>query len=331
MKALIYRHKNTIENFAITLDDVSDPLIGEQDLLVEVKAIGVNPGEAQFRRTVDPKPGEFMILGYEFSGVVKTAGKLVKGIQTGDLVFGIGDPRRHGSYATLIAVDYRNVSVFKGNWPFVQAAAIPLISFTAWQSIFRFHNQLPEDVETILVVGAAGGVGSMALQLLKARTNVRILATASRPESFDWCLKMGAEHVLNHKEDIPEQLKELGIPEVDMIFSVNGLKESIKWIPQAIRPYGYLSTVDLKDAVDLSPLMEKSVTVFLETIFTRIIYDYEYSLVDHVLKELLLLVSAGKLLSPVTSVLKGLNEKNIKEAHTQLEGGSGVGKIVIKL
>ena len=331
MKALIYRHKNTIENFAITLDDVSDPVIGDNDLLVEVKAIGINPGEAQFRRTIDPKPGEYMILGYEFSGVVKASGKSVKGIKPGDCVFGIGDPRRYGSYAELIGVDYRNVSVFKGKWPFVQAASIPLITFTAWQSIFRFHNQLPEDVRTVLVVGAAGGVGSMALQLLKARTNVRILATASRPESFDWCLKMGADHVLNHKEDIPEQLKELGIPGVDMIFSVNGLKETIKWIPDVIRPYGYLSTVDLKDAVDLSPLMAKSVTVFLETIFTRIIYDYEYSLVDHVLKELLLLVSAGKIISPVTSVLTGLNESNIKEAHTQLESGKGVGKIVIEI
>lgn len=331
MKALIYRKKNTIENFAITLSEVPDPVPGDSDILVSVKAIGINPGEAQFRRTIDPPEGGYMILGYEFSGIVSGFGKSVKGFAIGDRVFGLGDPRRYGCYAQLIAVDYRNVAKFPSTLPFSDAAALPLLTFTAWQSIFRIANQLPEDVRSVMVIGAAGGVGSMALQLLKAKTNVKILATASRQESAEWSKKMGADDVLDHKKDILQQLKNRGFDTVDMIFSVNGLKESISWIPEVIRPYGYLSLVDLKDAVDLSKLMGKSVTVFMETVFTRVVYEYQYELIDHVLNELLSLMEKGKISSPMNTVLKGLTEANIKTAHNLLEEGSSVGKIVLEL
>ncbi|AYL95384.1 zinc-binding alcohol dehydrogenase family protein [Mucilaginibacter celer] len=329
MKALIYRHKNTMENFGLELADVPEPELRDTDLLIELVAIGINPGDTQIRQNTEPEPGGYIILGYEFSGIVKKAGRHTKGFQAGDRVFGIGDFMRNGAYAEQMAVDYRNVNTFPSGSPFDHAAAVPLVTLTAWQSIFRVNGQLPEDVKNIMIVGAAGGVGSMALQLLKARSSVRIIATASRPESSAWCRKMGADEVINHHEEILPQLRAIGLEEVDMVFSVNGLKDSIRWVPEVIRPYGYFAIIDLQGAVDLGKLMQKSVTIFLEMVFTRSIYHYQSELPAKVLAELIELVKAGKISAPGTTIFRGLTVENMKEAHAMIENGNVIGKIVL--
>jgi len=329
MKALIYKQKNKLADFGIRLTDVADPELRKTDLLIRVKATAINPGDTQFRRSVNPKAGEYIILGYEYAGIVEQAGAETSGFKAGDKVFGIADPSRHGSYAELLAVDFRTVANFPDFAPFTHVAAAPLTALTAWQAVFRNYNQLPDDVKTVLVVGAAGGVGSMALQLLKARTDVKVIATASRPESAEWCRQMGADLVINHNEDVRAQLKEAGIKEIDMIFSVNGLTKSISWIKDAIRPYGYLAIVDLKEAIDFSPLMNKSVNIFLETVFTAGFYNHGLAQQGENLKELADLISLKKIKTPARIVLKGMTEANIREAHTILEKGDMIGKIVI--
>jgi NADPH2:quinone reductase len=329
MKALIYRHKNTMKDFGLELADVPEPELRDTDLLVEIIAIGINPGDTQIRQNAEPESGRYIILGYEFSGVVRKTGLATTGFQTGDRVFGIGDPTRNGAYAEQMAVDYRNVFAFPSASPFEHAAAVPLITLTAWQSIFRVNDQLPEDVKNIMIVGAAGGVGSMALQLLKAKSSVRIIATASRPESSVWCKKMGADEIINHNEEILPQLQAIGLEEVDMVFSVNGLKDSIRWVPEVIRPYGYFAIIDLRCAVDFSKLMRKSVNIFLEMVFTRSIYNYQSELPAKVLAELIELVKAGKIFTPGTTIIRGLTVENMKKAHALIERGDVIGKIVL--
>jgi NADPH2:quinone reductase len=331
MKALVYRQKNTLDHFGIKLEEVAKPEIRETDLLVRVKAFGVNPGEALFRRMLDAPEGEYRILGYEFSGIVEQLGTKVTGFNIGDRVFGLGDTTRQGAYAELVAADHRSIAKIPDFVPFDHAAAAPVATITAYQSLFRFDNALPPDVKTILILGAAGGVGSMAIQLLKAKTGVTLIATASKAESQLWVKELGADIIVDHHADVVKQLKDEGITQVDFVFAVNGLKSAISWLPEVIKPYGYLATIEGVNGLDLSQLMNKSVTVFLEMVFSKSLFGADQESQGDILRELIGLVTDGKVKSPVKQILTGLSEDNIRQAHTILEQGNTIGKIVINL
>ncbi len=329
MKALVYRQKNNIQDFAIKLEEVAEPEIRETDLLVRIKAFGVNPGEAFFRRTFDAAEGYYRILGYEYSGVIEQLGTEVKGFAIGDRVFGIGDMTRQGAYAELVAADYRAAAKIPDFAPFDHAAATPVGTVTAYQSLFRFCGELPPGVKTVLVLGAAGGVGSMAVQLLKAKTDVTVIATASKPESQRWIMDLGADIVVDHHNDITAQLAHHQIAQIDMVFAVNGLKSAMNWLPEIIRPYGYLATIEQLDDVHFSPLMKKSVTVFLEMVFSKTLFSADVESQGDILRELVAFVEDGRIKSPVKQTLNGLSEKNILQAHSTLEKGGTIGKIVV--
>jgi NADPH2:quinone reductase len=331
MKALVYRQKNTLDNFGIRLEDVADPEIRETDTLIRVKAFGVNPGEALFRRILDAPEGGYRILGYEFSGIVEQLGAKVTGFNIGDRVFGLGDTTRQGAYAELVAADYRSMAKIQDFAPFGHAAAAPVATLTAYQSLFRFDNDLPPDVKTVLILGAAGGVGSMAIQLLKAKTDVTVIATASKPESQSWVKELGADITVDHYADVIKQLKAEGINQVDFVFAVNGLKNAISWLPEIIRPYGYLATIEGLNGIDVSQLMNKSATVFLEMVFSKSLFGVSQESQGNILRELTGLVTEGKVKSPIKQTLTGLSEDNIRQAHTTLEQGNTVGKIVVNV
>ncbi|RZK69988.1 MAG: hypothetical protein EOO85_21660 [Pedobacter sp.] len=332
MKALVYRQKNLLSEFGIKLEEVVDPKLAETDVLVRVKAFGVNPGEALFRRILDAPEGEYRILGYEFSGTVEKVGLNVKGFNIGDRVFGLGDTTRQGAYAELVAADYRSIAKLPDFAPFDHAAAAPVATVTAYESLFRFNNALPPNVKTVLVLGAAGGVGSMAIQLLKAKTDVIVIATASKPESQSWVEELGADIIVNHHAaDIVNQLKNKGISQVDFVFAVNGLKDALSWLPELVRPYGYLATIEGVNGLDLSRLMNKSITIFLEMVFTKSLFKADQESQGDILRELIKFVAEGKIKSPVKQSLNGLNEDNICQAHTTLEQGNTIGKIVINV
>jgi len=330
MKALIYRQKNTLADFGITLEEVNDPVIRDTDLLIRIKAFGVNPGETFFRRTIDAPEGAYRILGYEFSGIVEQVGSAASGFEVGDRILGIGDFTRHGAYAELIAADYRSISKISALVSFQDAAGIPVGTVTAYQSLFRFNDNLPPEVKNVLVLGAAGGVGSMAIQLLKAKTNVTVIATASRQESKDWIKELGADIIIDHSGDVIAQLKENGIEQVDFVFSTNGLKSAESWLPQVIKPYGYLAAIEGVE-VNLWQFMNKSITVYLEMVFAKSLFGVKQETQGDIIKEFIDLLLAMKVKSPVKHIIKGLSIDSIFEAHKLLEQGSTIGKIVIDL
>ena len=330
MKALLYRKTSNIENFSIVQERIDKPVITPTEVLVRVKAVAINPGETQMRRFLEPQSDSFIVMGYEFSGNVETVGEEVTGFEVGENVFGIGSPLKTAAYAEYIAVDYRSIQQFPKEISFAEAATLPTSALTAWQSIFRQNNQLPSDSHTVLVLGAAGGVGSMAVQLLKARTSATVIATASRPESSAWLKQMGADLIIDHHQDIKTQLEVAGIKQVDQLFAVNGLTKALEWIPQVIRPYGYLSVVE-QEAIDLRQLQSKSITIFLETVFTNMLFDFQRETQSLILKELAEFLAKGKIKTTLTKILNGLNVENLKTAHALLEAGSVIGKIVIEL
>jgi NADPH:quinone reductase-like Zn-dependent oxidoreductase len=221
MKAFLYRQNSEIDNFSIVEEIIDKPTIEPTEVLVSVKSVAINPGETQMRRWMAPPTNGFIVMGYEFSGVVEEVGTMVQGVNIADQVFGIGSPLKTAAYADYIAVDYRATNQFDCNIPFNEAAALPTSALTAWQAIFRQNQQLPADSRTMLVLGAAGGVGSMAVQLLKARTTATVIATASRSESVAWLKQMGADIIIDHHKDIQTQLKAAGIDQVDQVFAVN--------------------------------------------------------------------------------------------------------------
>tara|TARA_R110002020_G_scaffold204645_2_gene408931 strand:+ start:9097 stop:10092 length:996 start_codon:yes stop_codon:yes gene_type:complete len=331
MKALVYRHKNTLDDFGIRLEEVADPKIRETDILVRVKAFGINPGEALFRRILDAPKGRYRILGYEFSGIVEQTGTKATGFNIGDRVFGLGDTTRQGAYAELIAVDHRSIAKIPDFVPFDHAAAVPVATVTAYQSLFRFNNGIPPNVKNVLVLGAAGGVGSMAIQLLKAKTDVKVIATASRPDSQSWVKELGADIIVDHHSDVINQLKSAGIDQVDFVFAVNGLKNAISWLPEVIKPYGYLAAIEGNSDIDLWQLMDKSVTVFLEMVFSRSLFGVDQESQGAILRELIGLLIEGKIKSPVKKTFNGLSVGTIFKAHTILEQRNTIGKITINL
>jgi NADPH2:quinone reductase len=331
MKALVYRQKNTLDNFQIKLEEVPDPALNENDVLVSVKAFAANPGDAYFRRTQNPEDGGYRILGYDFGGVIQKLGEKVKGFAVGDRVYGVGDSARQGCYAESVAVDYRSVAKIPPTAPFDHVAAAPIVTMTAWESLFRDHDKLPEGVKNVLVLGAAGGVGTMAVQLLKARTDIQVIATASRDESVEWLQQFNPDIIIDHSKNVPEQLRSHGISSVYFVYAVNGLKESITWLPQIIRPYGHLSIIEVDTGVDLWQFLAKSISIHLEYVFSKSAFDYKKESHGQILDEVISLVGAKKVKSPVKTVLKGLTEQNIFLAHSMLEQGHTIGKIVIEL
>lgn len=330
MKALLYRKTSEIEDFSIIEEIIDKPVTTPLEVLVRVKAVAVNPGETQMRRWMEPPQGGFIVMGYEFSGRVEAVGEMVTAFKVGDNVFGIGSPLKTAAYADYIAVDHRLVQKFPEGFSYSEAAALPTSTLTAWQAIFRQNNQLPHDAKTVLVLGAAGGVGSMAVQLLKARTSATVIATASREESATWLKQLGADLIIDHHKDIQSQLEAVGITQVDQIFAVNGLSKAMDWIPQVIRPYGYLSVVE-QNPIDVRVLQSKSVTIFLETVFTNMLFDYQMETQSLILAELAVLLKNGKIKSALKVKFNGLNVENLKTAHALLELGGVVGKIVIEL
>jgi zinc-binding alcohol dehydrogenase family protein len=329
VKALAYQKGHPLEQFSIELVEVAEPTVGDTDLLVEVNAIGLNPGEAFIRRSRSAPPGGHVILGWEFAGTVVSLGAAAEGFAVGDRVMGTGDTNRDGCWAQRLAVDQRVVTHLPDQLPFVDAASLPIGSLTSWEAIFREGDALPAGVQKVLVIGGAGGVGSMAIQLLKARTDAKVIATASRPESREWCQSHGADLVIDHTQDVIQQLADAGIEQVDMILSTSGTAEHLDWITQALRPYGHLAVIDGGGPINPGQLMGKSLSLHTEMVFTKVRDANDRGSQARILAEVARHVSARRMRPITTTQLDGLTPENMKTAHTMLETRHTVGKIVI--
>jgi zinc-binding alcohol dehydrogenase family protein len=247
--------------------NAAEPNLRDPDLLVDIRA--VNPGEALIRSMRSAEAGGRVVLGFEFAGVVIGIGSQAEGFAMGDSVMGTGDVTRDGCWGERLAVDHRVVAKIPDRLSFADAASLPIGGLTAWEAMLRERDALPSGVDRVLVIGGAGGVGSMAIQLLKAKTAAFVIATASRPESEEWCETMGADLVINHSRDVVGQLGTAGIDHVDIVFSTAHTARNLSWIAKSLRPFGHLSAVDIAPPFDASQVISKSVSIHTEMLFAK--------------------------------------------------------------
>lgn len=248
------------------------PSLKDRDLLVRIKAISVNPVDTKVRRN-PVVAGNTRILGWDAVGEIVEVGSGVQHFKVGDQVWYAGDLTRDGSNAEYQAVDERIVSLKPQSLSDAEAAALPLTAITAWEMLFDRFNVDLDQSDNILVIGGAGGVGSIAIQLLKAKTNLKVIATASREETKAWVKSLGADYVIDHTEDLNTQIKALGLDAPRYIFSTNQTHTYLPQISKLIAPQGKFGLIDDPKSLDISEFKSKSVSVHWEFMFTRSMFN----------------------------------------------------------
>ena len=315
--------------------ELDAPVAGGHDLLVEVKAISVNPVDAKRRAPKDTVEKTARVLGWDVAGVVRSAGPEVTLFKPGDAVYYAGSILRPGGNSELHLVDERIVGRKPANLSFAEAAALPLTTITAWEGMFDrmgISRGGADAGKTLLIIGGAGGVGSIAIQLAKKLAGLSVIATASRAESAAWVRAMGADRVIDHKQDLAPQLAALGMKEVDYIFCLNSTDRWLPALAPVIKPLGKICTiVSALKPLDLTPLMGKSTTIAWEFMFTRSSFLTPDMIEQHnLLDASAALLEAGVLKTTLTANLGRINAANLKRAHKLIEAGHTLGKIVLE-
>lgn len=321
---------NALEN--ITL---AEPTATGFDLLVEIKAISVNPVDTKIRASSSAPAGEYKIIGWDAVGVVKAIGEKVSLFNVGDEVWYAGDISRSGSYAEYQLVDERIVGHKPKSLTYTQAAALPLTGITAWEILFD-RLALPQDGSAtdarILIIGAAGGVGSIITQLAVKLTGAEVIGTASRPESAAWVHKLGADAVIDHTKPLSQELANIGITNVTHVISLTQTDQHFDEIVQVLKPQGKLALIDdPKGPLDVMKLKRKSLSLHWELMFTRSLYQTEDMIAQHhLLNRLSALIDTGELQSTFGEHYGTINAQNLIKAHAQIESGKAIGKIVLE-
>jgi NADPH:quinone reductase len=337
MKAVgLYRHLPISDPEALLDVEVPTPVATGRDLLVKVWAIAVNPVDTKVRRgtgnPADPAP---RILGWDAAGVVEATGPQCGLFHPGDDVYYAGSITRPGANSEFHLVDERIVGHKPRNLSFADAAALPLTTITAWEALFDRLHVSPRGADSgrwALILGGAGGVGSIAIQIARRVAKLNVVATASRPESREWCMKLGANVVINHFGDMPAQLREQSIPSMDYVLCFNDIDRHFATMAQVLKPQGAIcSIVAAQQPLDLSLLREKSGTFAWELMFTRPRYGTPDMIAQHELLDAVAdLVDAGTLTTTVGQALGPINAQNLRSAHQMLEGGRTIGKLVLE-
>ncbi len=338
MKAITFDLSLAIEQKnALFETQLPIPQATGQDLLVEIKAISVNPVDAKVRLRALPEKGEAKVLGWDAVGVVKAVGDNVSLFKVGQEVFYAGDITRPGSYAEYQLVDERLVGLKPKNVDYAQAAALPLTSITAWEILFErlLIDQISKYNTTppvLLIVGAAGGVGSMMIQIAKAKTNAIVIATASREASQQWVKELGADHVINHHNGIESELKRLGIKEVSHIASLTHTHKHFDDYVEVIKPQGKICLIDdPSEPLNFMALKAKSVSLIWELMFTRSRFQTEDMIEQHLLlNEIRQLVDNGIIKTTLKQNLGKINALNLIKAHKIVEKEGMIGKLVLE-
>lgn len=335
MRAVAYQQSLPIEAESSLIDlELPSPEPGARDLLVEIRAVSVNPVDTKVRMRAQPEPGGAKILGYDAAGIVKAVGPQVSLFKPGDEVFYAGSIVRPGTNAQYHAVDERLVGSKPTSLSFEEAAALPLTTLTAWETLFdRLDIRRPVVGATnaILIVGGAGGVGSMAIQLARRLTDATVIATASRPETAQWCRELGAHHVIDHSQPIAAQVEALGIGAPAFAFSITHTDDHFPEIAKVLAPQGRFALIDdPKAPLDITLLKGKSVSIHWESMFTRSTFQTADMERQHeILNEVARLVDAGTIRTTLADVFGPINAANLKRAHAFIESGSARGKIVL--
>ncbi len=309
--------------------DTSDPVAGPRDLLVSVRAISVNPVDTKVRAN-DP-PG-LRILGWDVAGVVVSVGAEVTMFKPGDEVWYAGDITREGANSELHIVDERIVADKPTTINFEAAAAMPLTSITAWEMLFDRLGVAPGSGEgdTIVIIGAAGGVGSMLVQLARQLTKLRVIGTASRPETVEWVKRMGAHDVVDHRLGVAAEVRKLGVRSARYVVGLTHSTEHWPDICDIVAPQGAVGLIDDPGLLDMGRLKQKSVSFHWEFMFTRSMYQTEDMDKQHrLLSKIASLVDSGTIASTVTERLGIISATNVRLAHEMLESGRTCGKVVM--
>jgi zinc-binding alcohol dehydrogenase family protein len=335
MKAVGYRQPLPISDAASLIDvELPDPKPSGRDLLVEVRAVSVNPVDTKVRARTAPKAGQTKVLGWDASGVVVAAGPEATLFKPGDQVWYAGSIARPGTNSELHLVDERIVGKKPMSLAFAQAAALPLTTITAWEMLFdRFGVQpgkRPTE-DTLLIIGAAGGVGSILVQLARRLTGMRVIGTASRRETTDWVLSLGAHDVIDHSKPLSAELKRIGIPAVSHIASLTQTELHFPQIVESLAPQGKFGLIDDPPALDIMPLKRKCISVHWELMFTRPVFGTADMIAQHrLLSEVAELVDAGVIRTTFGEHFGRINAENLKRGHALIESGRAKGKVVLE-
>ncbi|MCP3764875.1 zinc-binding alcohol dehydrogenase family protein [Domibacillus sp. A3M-37] len=336
MKAVGLTRYLPIEN-PKSLEDVviEKPKATGRDILVKVAAISVNPVDTKVRAPKDKVEEVPKILGWDVSGVVEEVGPDCSLFRPGDEVFYAGSIARQGGNSEYHLVDERIVGRKPTSLNFSEAAALPLTSITAWEALFTRMLLLQDPIankgKSLLIIGAAGGVGSIAIQLAK-QAGLTVIGTASRPETVDWIQSMGADYTINHHDPLLPQLQAIGFPSVPYIFCLNALEKHWAGISEVVSPQGVVCAIDDPTSpLELTLLKQKSVTFVWEFMFTRSLFGTEDMIEQHhLLNRIAEAVDQQKLKTTLAEVLGPISAENLRQAHELLESNKAIGKIVLE-
>lgn len=315
--------------------ETAKPIPGPNDLLVKINAISINPVDFKIRQnsavnTVLETP---KIIGWDAVGIVEAIGESVNLFKVGDEVYYAGDITKQGSNAEYQIIDQRIVGRKPKALTNSEAAVMPLTGLTAWEILFDRIRINPEKDKgkTVLIIGGAGGVGSIAIQLAKKIAGLTVIATASRPETIAWCKKQGADYVVDHK-DLISSVRELGFQHVDFILDFVDTNSYWDIMVELIKPQGHIASITgSSDPIALNKLKNKSASFSWELMYTRSMFQTDDMIEQHnILNKIADLLDNGTLQSTLNETLSGLTSDNLKKAHQLLESGKTIGKIAIK-
>ena len=333
MKAVAYRRSLPIEDAESLLDTtLPDPSPGVRDLLVRVRAVSVNPVDTKVRRNTAPPAGEWKVLGWDAAGTVEAVGPEVTLFRPGDRVWYAGDLTRQGSNAELQRVDERIVGPMPQSLGYAEAAALPLTAITAWELLFDRLGVTERTEGRLLVVGAAGGVGSILVQLARQLTQLTVIGTASREETAAWVSGLGAHHVIDHRRPLAEALREAGIDAVSHVASLTQTDRHYPQLAEALAPQGRIALIDdPQQPPDIRLLKRKSGSLHWEFMFTRSMFQTADMAAQHaLLARVSALVDEGRLRSTLGAHFGAIDASNLKRAHAHLESGTARGKVVLE-
>lgn len=336
MKAIGYLTHGDITREDALLDlNLPRPVPAGRDLLVEVQAVSVNPVDTKVRKSAAPEAGRARVLGFDGVGIVRETGPQASLFKVGDAVWYAGALDRPGCNSEFHLVDERIVGKKPVSLSPAEAAALPLTAVTAWELLFdRLHvppTATAATPATLLVVGAAGGVGSILVQLARQLTGLTVIGTASRPETRDWVMQMGAHHVIDHRQPLAAQVAALDVPPVMYVTSLTHTEQHFTQIVELLAPQGKLALIDdPAELIDVRLLKRKSISLHWELMFTRSLFQTADIEAQHaILDEVSALVDQGRIRSTAQQHLGAINAATLMQAHRLIESGSTIGKIVL--
>lgn len=340
MKAVGYTRAGAIDDDGALVDvELPQPAPGEHDLLVKVHAVSVNPVDCTIRATEQPRTGQPRILGYDAVGTIVALGDsvedepLLEHFAIGDRVFYAGAIDRPGSNAEYQLVAAHLAAHAPASLSDAEAAVLPLAALTAWELLFdrlEVTRPVPGAASAVVIIGGGGGVGSMAIQLLRALTNLTVIATASRPVTKAWCANLGAHYVLDHRRPLAPQVAELGLGAPGFVLSTAGSEERQEDIVELLAPQGRFGYTD-RPELDVPAFQAKCDSLHPEDVFMRSrLQTLDLAEQGEILRQVGELVDAGKIRSTLTSTIGAINAATLAQAHRLIESGTAVGKVALE-